>query len=96
MDPAAIGSTEWSEIGKLLSNFWAVVLFVILFATNMLLGHNFIPSLVASKDIPNGWQKARPAFYTLALVCLSLAFFFLYRVIDYAGVLHKIWPDYWI
>lgn len=96
MDPAVIGSSEWNEIDKLLSNFWAVVFFVILFATNMLLGHNLIPSLVASKDISNGWQKARPAFYTLALACLSVALFFLSRVVDYTGVLHNFWSDYWI
>lgn len=96
MDPAALGGTEWSEIGKLLSNLWVVVLFILLFATNMLFGHNFIPSLVATRDIPDSWQKSRPAFYALALVCFALALFFLSHVVDNSGVLRRFWADYWI
>ena len=96
MDPASIGSTEWSEIGSLLTNLWVVVLFIVLVATNMLLGHNFIPSLVASRHVPDSLQKVRPAFYLLALVCFGLALFFLARVVDDAGVLRRFWADYWI
>ena len=96
MDPAAVGSSEWSEIGKMLTSLWAVVAFIILFATNMLVGHNFIPSLVASQHIPDTWQKTRPAFYALAIISFALAIFFVYRVVDLAGVLRDFWPDYWI
>ncbi len=93
MDPAAIGSPEWREIGKMLTNLWLVVLFIVLFATNMLLGHNSIPSLVASRHIPNTWQKTRPAFYAMAIASFGLAMFFLYRVVDFAGVLRDFWDD---
>ena len=96
MDPAALGSPEWSEIGKLLTNLWLVVLFVVLFATNMLFGHNLIPSLVATRDIPDNLQKTRPVFYALALVCFALALFFLSQVVDDSGVIRRFWADYWI
>ena len=96
MDPATIGSSEWSSIGSLLTNLWIVVLFIVLFATNMLLGHNFIPSLLASGDIPQSAQKTRPIFYLLAIVCFGLALFFLAVVVDDAGVLRRFWADYWI
>ena len=96
MDPAALGISEWSEIGKLLTRLWAVVLFVILSAANMLLGHNFIPSLVASEHLPTTAQKARPMLYALAIASFGAAMFFLSRVVDIAGVLRDFWPDYWI
>ena len=96
MDPAPIGSSEWSEIGRLLTDLWIVVLFIVLFATNMLFGHNFIPSLVASGHIQRSWQKARAPFYALAVVSFGLALFFLSRVVDFAGVLRDFWSDYWI
>ena len=96
MDPAAIGSPEWREIGKMLTNLWVVVLFVVLFAANVILGHNSIPSLVATGHIPVTWQKTRPVFYALAFVFFGLAVFFLYRVVVFAGVLRDFWPDYWI
>ena len=96
MDPASIGISEWSEIGYLLTRLWLMVLFVVLFATNMLFGHNFIPSLVATGDIPRRAQKARPVFYALAIICFAVAMFFLSQVVDSAGILRRFWADYWI
>ena len=96
MDPAALGSSQWSEIGKMLTSLWAVALFVVLFAANMLLGHNLIPSMVASRHIPESWQRVRPVFYALAILSFVLAVFFIYRVVDFAGVLRDFWPNYWI
>lgn len=94
MDPAAIDAQIWSEIGSLLRNLWLVVLFVILFAANMLIGHNFIPSFYASGHISNTWQKARLIFYAGAIISILLAVYFLIQVIDRAGVLRDFWPVY--
>ena len=96
MEPSAIGSAQWREIGDLLTSLWVVVLLIVLFATNVLIGHNFIPSLVASSHLPRSTQKTRPAFYALAILSFALALFFLSRVVDLAGVLRDFWPDYWI
>ncbi|MDA0768785.1 MAG: hypothetical protein BZY79_00430 [SAR202 cluster bacterium Casp-Chloro-G4] len=96
MDPAALGPFEWSELGKLLVSLWMVVLFVVLMAANMIVGHNFLPSFVMSGHLPNYWQKARIAFYSFAIICFGLAMFFLYRVIDLAGILRNFWADYYI
>ena len=96
MDPSAITSPLWDDIGKLLISLWAVVLLIVLFATNMLIGHNFLPSLLATRDVPQSFQKTRPAFYALALICFGGAMYFLSRVVDFAGVLRGFWADYWI
>ena len=96
MDPAALGPFEWSEIGKLLVSLWMVVLFIVLFAANMIVGHNFLPSFVMSGHLPNYWQRARIAFYTFAIICFALAMFFLARVVELAGILRNFWPNYYI
>ena len=96
MDPASIGTPEWSEISKLLRSLWIVVTLIVLFATNMILGHNMIPSLVATGDLPKSFQKVRRAFYAMAVMSFGLALFFLSRVVDFAGVLRDFWSDYWI
>ncbi len=80
----------------MLSTLWIVVVFIILFAANWILGHNFIPSFVASEHIPRGWQKARVLFYGAAVVSFGLALFFFTRVVGFAGVLQDFWADYWI
>ena len=96
MNPTALTNFEWTEIGRMLTTLWVVVIFIVLFASNMLLGHNFIPSLVASQHIPDSFQKVRPVLYGLAIIFFGLAVFFMIQVINLAGVLDRIWADYWI
>lgn len=96
MDPAPIGPASWSEIGKMLSTLWIVVVFVVIFAANWILGHNVIPSFVASEHIPRSWQKARILFYGAAVVSFGVAIFFFTRVVEFGGVLENFWADYWI
>ena len=96
IDPAVIGPESWSELGSLLRSLWLSVLFVVLFASNMILGHILIPTFVMSGHVPDSLSKARPVFYALAVIFFALAMFFIYRAIDFAGVLRNFWPDYWI
>lgn len=96
MDPQPIGPAEWAQLGDMLTSLWFVVLFVVIFAANMIIGHNIIPSFVASGHIPNSWQRTRPAFYLVAIISIGLAAFFLIQVIDLASVLQGIWDNYWI
>lgn len=96
MEPAPLGIPEWREISSLLTALWMVVLFIVLFAANMIVGHNLIPSFVASRHIPQSWQRLRLFFYAAAIACFAIAVFFLIRTIDLAGVLRSFWADYWI
>lgn len=77
-------------------SLWGAVLFVVLFASNMILGHILIPSFVMSGHISERFSKARPPLYALAIICFAVAMFFIYRAIVLAGVLRDFWPDYWI
>jgi hypothetical protein len=97
LDPEAIGIGTWSEIGRMLTNLWFVVLFVVFFAANLLVAHNVVPSFVASGHIPVSVKKAGVAFYVLAIISLGLALFFLARVVGYAnGTLRLFWDNFWI
>ena len=96
LDPGAITSASWSELGSLLRSMWLAVLFVVIFATNMLLGHNLIPSFIASGHIGENWRKARPVLYGGAVVSIVVAGVFIWRAAVFAGVLRDFWPDYWI
>ena len=96
MDPSAISQETWSEIGGLLTRLWIFVLLIVIFAGNMILGHNMIPSLVASDHLPRTFQKTRPFFYALALASFGAALFILTRVVSLSGLLRDFWADYWI
>lgn len=96
LDPLTITQASWSELGSLLRSVWLAVFFVVAFATNMLLGHNLIPSFIATGHIGASWGKARPVLYGGAVVSLVVAGFFIGRAADFAGVLRDFWPDYWI
>ena len=96
LDPGTITPESWRELGSLLRSMWLAVLFVVLFASNMLVGHNMIPSFIASGHIGENWRKARLVFYGGAVASLVVAAIFIGRAADFAGVLRNFWPDYWI
>lgn len=96
MDPAALANPEWTDIGNLLTNLWLIVGLIVLVATNVLIGHIFIPSLVESRDIPDIAQKTRPVFYGLSVVAFGVAVYLLTQVISQADVLKRFWDSYWI
>ena len=96
MDPAPLLNHEWTQIGKLLTLLWISVGLVVFMATNLLVGHIFIPSLAASKHIPDMAQRSRPAFYALAILSFTAIVYVFIRIVDLADVIRDIWPDYWI
>tara|TARA_B110000014_G_C19617326_1_gene326498 strand:+ start:101 stop:391 length:291 start_codon:yes stop_codon:yes gene_type:complete len=96
MDPNSLGINEWQQISKLLLSLWMTVIFIIIFAANMLLAHNIIPSLVESKHIPLTLGKIRRPLYLLAIISFAIALFFFSGVIRNAGFLKTFYPDYWI
>ena len=76
---------------------------IVLFATNMLIGHVFVPSLVASRHLPDSCSRVRGVFYALAMISFAAFVFFLIRAIDVAvlsndgnGVIDRIFPKFWI
>ena len=96
MDPTPLANPEWTDIGNLLAGLWIIVGLIVFMATNVIIGHIFIPSLVASYHLPSQLQKARPVFYALAIAAFGLAVLVLVLVIDLADVIARIYETYWI
>ena len=96
MDPQVLANPQWSELGSLLSSLWIMVALVVVFATNMLIAHNWLQSFIESRHISPRLSAARPLFYALALASFGGAMFMLSRVVYHAGVLRDFWPNYWI
>ncbi len=96
MDPNAILNPEWTDIGDMLTYLWITVGLIVVFATNILIGHIAIPSLVETEHIPAKLQKARPLFYAAGVAAFGLAMFFLFLAVGEAGVIRRFWASYWI
>ena len=71
IDPNYINSAIWADIKIFTQNIKFFVLFIIIFAANMLVGHNAIPSLVKSHHLPASVSKLRPPIYVVALISVS-------------------------
>ncbi|MCI0438827.1 MAG: hypothetical protein L0177_06805 [Chloroflexi bacterium] len=97
MDPNAITPDIWANIGGVLSTLWLVVLSIVLFATCMLLGHNLLPSFIASGHVPEKYQRTRVGFYALAIIFFIAALVFLGMVVGEANTtIRMFFERFWI
>ena len=96
LNPEVIGPDSWRQLGQMQQSLGLAVVFLVLFASNMLIGHNMIPSFIGSHHIPESWGRTRPIFYAFAVIFFALSMFFIGRATDSASVLRDFWPVYWI
>lgn len=69
-----ITSADWANISGFLFPLWGLVFGVFGFAGSMLLAHGVIPSLAATRDLPDPrLLKLRPPLYLSAIAFLALA-----------------------
>ena len=97
IDPNYINSAIWADIKIFTQNIKFFVLFIIIFAANMLVGLNAIPSLVKSHHLPASVSKLRPPIYVVALISFVAAMYFV--ITAFAGgleAIRAIYPDFWI
>ena len=97
IDPNYISAAVWADIKIFTYNIKFFVLFMIIFAANMLVGHNAIPSLVKSHHVPASLSKLRPPLYLVAVVSFAAAIYFV--VIAFGGgldAIRAIYPKFWI
>ena len=97
IDPNYINSAIWADIKIFTQNIKFFVLFIIIFAANMLVGHNAIPSLVKSHHLPASVSTLRPPIYVVALISFVAAMYFV--ITAFAGgleAIRAIYPDFWI
>ena len=97
IDPNYINPAIWADIKIFTQNMKFFVLFIIIFAANMLVGHNAIPSLVKSHHLPASVSKLRPPIYVVALISFVAAMYFV--ITAFVGgleAIRAIYPDFWI
>ena len=97
MDPNVIDSYAWENISVFVTNIWLFVAMIIIFAANMLIGHNTLPSLIESKHVPVSFSKLRIPFYVVAVIAFGAALFFVFSAFQGGlDAIEAIYPDYWI
>ena len=95
-DPSAVGSFEWSEIGKLLHNLWFYLALIFPFALLMLTSFALIPSLVSTGQLPKSAQLMRFSLFMAGMGLLGLAAVLLFYTVEVARVIEVFYDRYWI
>ncbi len=96
MDPATLSNAEWTGIANLLTNLWVMLLLIIVIGSLYLTAHAFIPSLVASRHLPESFGRTRTPTYVLMFICILAYFAYVGLAIGESGVLGDIFDTYWI
>ena len=96
MDPAFLTNFEWTELGKTLILLWAFLLLIVLFAANLLLAHAFIPSLVSTGHLPEGFLRWRNPLYGAAILFFGLAMYVIALAADRAHIVGDIYPRWFL
>lgn len=95
-DPVAIGSAEWSEIGKLLQNLWLYLVLIATFGIVMLTAHAVIPSLISTRQVPQSANLLRFSLTVAGLGILVIAIILLIFTIEVARVIEIFYDRHWI
>ena len=95
-DPTAIGSIEWSEIGRLLHNLWFYLGLIFAFAVTSLIAHAIIPSLVSTGHLPRNANLLRFSLTIAALGILGGALTLLAYTVGVARLIEVFYDRYWI
>ena len=86
----------WDELNTGFIFFWLALLMMVAVAVSFLLAHAIIPSLVGTRDLPQGFAKLRPVFYAAAIISLLLALFLYYTTWETVSVYLEVFPRKWI
>ena len=96
MDPYAPTAAEWDMIGNNITFLTLALLSALITGPSFLIAHAIIPSAVATRSIPEKFNKLRPIFYIVGF--LGLAAIFTFFCLDYFNdyeVLQRIYPSFW-
>ena len=92
----ALALPIWDELDTGFIYFWLALAMMVAMSVSFLLAHAIIPSLVGTRDLPQGFAKLRPVFYGATIVALILALFLYYTTWQTVSVYLDIYPRKWI
>ena len=81
----ALALPIWDELDTGFIFFWLALAMMVATAVSFLLAHAIIPSLVGTRDLPQGFARLRPVFYGATIVGLILALFLYYTTWQAVG-----------
>ena len=91
LDPGFITQADWKSVSLLIVPLWTIAGSALGLAGSMLLAHGMIPSLAASRDIPQrAAGRARPPLYAAAAVFLALGLYGVLIMVDRLDVISTI------
>ena len=71
MDPYAPTAAEWDMIGNNITFLTLALLSALITGPSFLIAHAIIPSAVATRSIPEKFNKLRPIFYIVGFLGLA-------------------------
>jgi hypothetical protein len=99
-DPEALNHIDWHATGVVMIWVWLIVVFVLGFATHMVLAKAIIPSLIDSGHIPDGLvervRKMRLPLYMTAFMIVGAIAFVFFQATDAAHEIRRFFPRDWI
>ena len=86
----------WDQLNTGFIFFWLALFMMVAMAVSFLLAHAIIPSLVGTRDLPQGFAKLRPVFYATAILAILSALFLYYTTWQTVSVYLDYYPRMWI
>ena len=97
MDPVFITATDWTEISTFVHLLWALPLFTIGFAFNLLFAKAVVPSLVFTGHLsPERARLLRPVLYVFSFTSLAALAWVFFSLVSHRGILGQIYERLWI
>lgn len=96
VDPRFLTAADWDIIQSILIRGWMAAGFMLSFAFLMALAHAIVPSLVATRHIPQRAQSSRVLFYLLGFAALAGAAFTVASILGDIGIVQRIYPHIFI
>ena len=96
MDPLPLTTEQWEQAGHSLQLLWLALACALIAGPSFLAAHAIIPSAVATRSIPEKFNKLRPIFYIVGFLGLaSIITFFCLAYFNVYEVLQRIYPSFW-
>ena len=97
MDPVFITATHWDDISTFVDFLWAIPLFTIGFAFNLLFAKAVVPSLVYTGHLsPDRARLLRPVLYTLSFASLAALAWVFIILVSRRDILGQLYERLWI
>jgi hypothetical protein len=97
MDPVFITATHWNDIFRFVHFLWALPLFTIGFAFNLLFAQAVVPSLVGTGNISAERARLlRPVLYAFSAASLAALVWVFYNLASQRGIFSQLYERLWI